>query len=509
MDARTPDSLLAADRTDTDRWLVVAAVCTAGLMMPLSFTGPAIATPAIAHDLGGSTAALGWIVNGFILAFGSFVMAAGTLADRYGRKRIFSIGVGGFALVSMVLGLAPSVLALDLLRVLQGICAGLAMAGGAAAMAQEVSGPARTRAFSLLGTSFGVGLAFGPLWCGFLIEQFGWRAIFLTGTLIALPVLLFGVPRMRETRDPDAVGLDWPGTICFTAMLAALTFGIVEAPLRGWGDPVVLGLLALSALLLALFIQVEHRVRRPMLDLSLFLLPRFVGAQLLPIATALCFVVLLIFLPIRFVGIEQHGELQAGLLMVALSVPMLVVPLGGALLTRWISSATLSAAGLLIAAAGLLWLAQIPLGAPALSLAGPMLLIGVGTGLPWGLMDDLAVSAVPTERAGMATGIFSTMRVAGEAVILAIVGAVLSLQTRSALTGLSVGDASADVANRLVAGDLTQAAGLVPALDPLLLRDAYGAAFQDVLLALAAGTVIAALLAALLLRQRPVRSSAR
>ncbi len=150
----------------TGKTIVLAAVCLAGLMMPLSFTGPAVATPAIARDLGGSPVALAWVVNAFVLAFGSFVLAAGTLADQYGRKRIFRLGVLGFTILSAISTFAPGLVALDLLRGAQGIAAAMVMAGGAASLAQEFEGPARTRAFSLLGTTFGVGLAFGPIWSG-------------------------------------------------------------------------------------------------------------------------------------------------------------------------------------------------------------------------------------------------------------------------------------------------------------------------------------------------------
>jgi len=172
----------SAHASDSARRLVVlAAVCMAALALPLAFSGGAVATPAIGRDLGGGPAAANWITNAFMLAFGSLLMAAGTLADRYGRRRLFAYGVAGFTLSSLVLGFAPSILVVDLLRAAQGIAAAAALAGGTAALAQEFDGHARTRAFSALGTTFGIGLAFGPVLAGWLIAQFGWRAIFATG----------------------------------------------------------------------------------------------------------------------------------------------------------------------------------------------------------------------------------------------------------------------------------------------------------------------------------------
>jgi MFS family permease len=477
---------------------ILAAVCLAAVILPISFSGGAVAMPAIGRDLGGSPVALNWITNGFMLTFGGFQMAAGALADAFGRKRVFVIGVTLFAVISLALGFAPSVVSLDLLRAAQGIAAAATLAGGAASLAQEFEGPARTRAFSVLGTTFGLGLAFGPLLAGVLIDTFGWRAVFLSPAIVGALALAFAAPRMRESRDPDATGLDWPGTIAFTGTLSLFTFGVIEAPARGWSSPLVIGLLAAAAALLAAFIAIEHRVVRPMLDLSLFRYPRFVGVQLLPIATCYCYIVLLVLLPLRFIGIEGHSEIEAGMLMVSLSAPMLVVPSLAATLTRWLPAGILSGVGLLIAAAGLVWFSRIdPGGGRAVVL--PMLLIGVGAGLPWGLMDGLAVSVVPKERAGMASGIFNTTRVAGEGVALAIVSAILAALSQYSLhAALPAADSMvtagiAEAAARLATGDLGRAAVLLPQLDRPLLAQSHADAFRILLIILAAITVMAAL----------------
>ncbi|AIS13135.1 MFS transporter [Pseudomonas chlororaphis subsp. aurantiaca] len=483
-------------------YAVLAAVCLAALILPLTFVGVAVATPAIGRELGGGPLALSWITNAFMLSFGSVLMAAGTLADEYGRKRVFSLGVGLFALTSLALAFAPSVLWLDLLRALQGLAGAAALAGGSAALAQEFEGPARTRAFSLLGTTFGVGLAFGPILAGVLIEAYGWRSIFISGTLIGGLSLLFGVPRMHESRDPNAAGVDWPGTLSFTAALVALTWGILQAPQSGWGSPVVWGLLLVALLALLLFIVVELRVRRPMLDLSLFRYPRFIGVQLLPIATCYCFVVLLILLPIRFIGVEGYSEIDAGLMMIALSAPMVVVPLLAAWLTRWFSAGTLSSVGLVIAALGLYLLSRIAPGqAPAANVL-PMLLIGLGAGLPWGLMDGLSVSVVPKERAGMATGIFSTTRVAGEGIALALVVALLAglLQLSMAAT-LPEHPQLPLAAQQLASGNLQASAALLPELGRERLLGLYAKAFTWLLYALIAITLVAALVVRLMLHE--------
>ncbi|MGI0549930.1 MFS transporter [Pseudomonas aeruginosa] len=468
---------------DHRKGVILLAICLAALVLPMSFTGGAIARPAIGHELGGSAVQLTWITNAFMLTFGSLLMAAGALADQYGRKRLFTLGTGLFSLTSFAQGFAPSVLWLDVLRAVQGVAGAAALASGSAALAQEFEGHARTKAFSMLGTTFGIGLAFGPLIAGLLIGSFGWRAIFFATAALGALSMLFGLPRMCESRDPEASGLDWPGTLTFTGTLAAFTFGVIQGPGSGWTSPLVVALLGASLVFLAGFVWVEKRAARPMLDLSLFRIPSFVGAQILPIGTCYCYIVLVVILPLRFIGVEGKSEIQAGLMMLALSAPMLFVPALAAYLTRWVAPGILCGCGFLIAALGLQWFSSIEVGRGGVELALPMLLIGVGAGLPWGLMDGLAIGVVPKERAGMATGIFNTARVAGEGIALAIASAVLASLVQSYLLN-SVSFAGSDVANaaqQVAAGELVHALEAVSEVTREVLVGSYSRAFQVLL----------------------------
>ncbi|NTZ10160.1 MFS transporter [Burkholderia metallica] len=501
-----PVSAVSAHAARRRAW-VLAAVCMAAVALPLSFSGGAVATPAIGRDLHGSPVAMNWITNAFMLAFGSFLMASGALADQFGRKRLFAIGVGGFTLMSVALAFAPSMLAVDLLRAAQGLAAAAALAGGTAALAQEFDGAARTRAFSLLGTTFGIGLAFGPVLAGGLIGHYGWRAIFVTSAVAGVLSLAFGLPRMHESRDPHATGLDWPGTAAFTAALTLFTFGVIEAPARGWSSPLVIALLAGAALGACAFVTIEMRVARPMLDLSLFRITRFVGVQVLPVSTCCCYIVLLVVLPLRFIGIDGFSEIDAGWLMLAISAPMLVVPFVAATLTRWLSAGVISGLGLLVAAAGLVWLGIALRGGAGPAAIAPMLAIGVGAGMPWGLMDGLSVSVVPKERAGMATGIFSTTRVAGEGIALAIVGAVLAGLAQAGLAhaagAAGTPDATLRAAARLATGDLAGAAATLPGVGRAALIASYTHAFDRLLTGLAVVTVLCAVVVFGFLGGRP------
>lgn len=478
------------------KFLILTAICMSALVLPISFTGGAVATPAIGRELQGSPAMLTWITNAFMLSFGSLLMTAGALADLYGRKRMFSAGMVLYTIASLAISFAPSVIWLDVLRALQGVAAAASLASGSAALAQEFEGHARTRAFSMLGTTFGIGLAFGPLIAGILIEGFGWRSIFIFTAIIGALSLAFGIPRMRETRDPDAKALDWPGTLTFSSSLALFTFAVIQAPQSGWGSFLVVSILSASFTLLIGFITVETFVERPMLDLTLFRFPRFVGVQILPIGTCFCYIVLVVMLPLRFIGVEGLSEINAGLLMLSLSAPMLVVPMVAAILTRWVSAAILCCVGFLIAAVGLYWLSLYQIGDANSTLIMPMLLIGVGAGMPWGLMDGLAVNVVPKERAGMATGIFNTARVAGEGIILAAASTMLASFVHGNLTKLDAFDSRfSEASQRISVGDMSNAAAMLPEITSHALAHGYADAFTSLLHVLMAITITSAVVA--------------
>lgn len=474
------------------RWTLLA-VCTAAIILPLSFTGGIFATPAIAQELGGSPLALSWITNAFMLTFGSLLMAAGSLADHLGRKRLFLSGLGLFTLSSLMICLAPTVAILDLLRALQGIAAACALAGGTAALADAWNGPWQARAFSLLGTSFGVGIASGPVVAGLLISHAGWRSVFLLPALLGGAAALLSHWRMRESRAAQRVKIDFGGIITFTLALTAFTWGILQLSEDGWRHPQVIALFACALLFSLLFIIIELKSRQPMLDLTLFRYRRFLGIQLLPVATCYCFVVLLALLPVRFMAIEGYSTLTTGLLMLAISTPILLVPSLAVTLTRWFSAATLASGGLAIASAGLLLLSQLNGGGDLPLQLLAMLIIGCGSGLPWGLMDGLSVSVVPEERAGMATGIFSTIRVAGEGVALALVTTLLTVLIAAPLTALLPEESARRAAQHLTAGNLDVVAHSLH-LSVATLQQIWLQAFNQLALILMAITLASALL---------------
>ncbi|PJR52539.1 MFS transporter [Klebsiella sp. H-Nf2] len=480
--ARTPSRYASA--------LAALSVFMAALLLPLSFTGGVMTTPAIQQSLGGSPAALSWLTNGFMLTFGSFLLAAGVTADAIDRKRIFIAGAALFCLTH-------DLLLSGMLRSLQGLAAAMILASGSAALAQLYDGAQRTRAFSILGTVFGAGLAFGPLMIGFMTDAVGWRGVYALFALLSAGVLLIGLAYLpaaekSEPRKPDNLGLT-----LFTLALMLFTSSLMVIPACGFLSLPTLTLFIASAGLFVAFVARCQRVNNPVLDISLLRHPRFVGVLLLPVATCCCYVVLLIIVPLHFMGGEGMSESQSALYLMALTTPMLVFPSVAALLTRWFSPGMVSTGGLMMASVGLLLLGEAfhSQHLPRLVLA--LILCGTGAALPWGLMDGLAISAVPVAKAGMAAGLFNTVRVAGEGIALAVVSAVLTASNTLTLQSRVHGYAPEVIdraAGWLGAGNMPQAAALLPDLSLRLLRESYDFAYTLLFSALAIVTLLCALM---------------
>ncbi|WMV73440.1 MFS transporter [Xenorhabdus griffiniae] len=480
--------------TGMRRWFLLLTVCLTGILTPLCFTGPAVVLPSIQQILGGTPNQLSWVMNGYILTYGSLMMAGGSLADTYGRKRIWLLGLTLFIVVTFIIPYAPSVLWIGVLRLFQGAAGAVACAGGISTLAQVFHGSTRTRAFSILGTCFGVALAFGPLAAGWLVDTAGWRWVFLATALLSIISLILALFTADESRDPQARGLDWPGAISFTGFLTLLTYGLLRVPEHGWRDTGVVASLVATMILFVAFIIIEKRQTRPMLDLSLFANTRFVGVQLLGASPAFFYITLIVILPARFISVDGYSALEAGQIMIALSAPLLVVPFIAGVLARWISAGVLSGIGLLILALGLALLGHNLAGGAANGvLHWPMLLIGVGIGLPWGLMDSLAVSVVEKERAGMATGIFNAIRVSADGLALAVFGVLLVILIQSGLSDIASNTTLGQAASRAAIGDLAGANTLLPGLEDAVLRS-YDAAFRTTLFILSGASVLTALM---------------
>ncbi|RKN47006.1 MFS transporter [Streptomyces hoynatensis] len=451
------------------------------VLVPVTATGSSVALPGISQDLSTGLAAAQWVVNAFFLTFGGFMAITGSLADLTGRRRMFVGGVALFCAAMVVACLAPNIGILIAARAAAGIGAAAATTGGSAVLAQTFEGPARAKAFGAFGTAIGLGLAVGPLVAGFLVTSLGgWRMFYLVAAVVVLPVLLLS-PLLQESRDTSAADVDWAGAVTFTVGLILFVLGLVEGPDLGWTHPVVLASLVAFVVLMGVFAAVERRREHPMFDISLFTQPRFVALCAMPILLAFGFVALLIVLPPYFMAVDGISAQSAGLLLVLLTGPTLVMPALVSSLARNVSHRLLLVLTMLFVAGGSAWLTVVHPGSATLSLAGPLLCIGIGFGISLAILDGAAVNSVEPSRAGMAAGMFNTMRLAGETISIAVLSAILAGVTESRLSDGVDTETAAGATARLLQGDMGAATSLVPGADRAGFTEIAGAGYTDAL----------------------------
>ncbi|MFD7503802.1 MFS transporter [Streptomyces sp. NPDC059850] len=398
-------------------------------LVPFTLTGASVALTDISAQLDASLAATQWVVNAYSATFAGFMLITGALADRLGRRRVFVSGVALFAVCALISAAAQDIVVLDVARLISGVGAAATTTGASAVLAEAFTGPARSKVFGLFGTTIGIGLAFGPTLAGLLVDSWGWRAAFALPGVIGLGCLVFfrSLPASRPAASRGQ--LDRAGGTLFTLALLLLIFALVEGPELGWGSVAVAGSLVASVVLSVAFVAVERRVAEPLLDFRLFGTGRFLGLCLAVVAVVGLFGPLLTYLPAYFHAVAGMSTGEAGLSMVALTGPVLFIPLICGALVRWVPGSVQVVASLVLVAAGSAWLAT------GSSLLPALVVTGVGVAVAQGLLDGLAVDAVPAEHAGAAAGTFNTAKLTAETLGIAVVGAVLAARTGGRLSG--------------------------------------------------------------------------
>ncbi|MBP0458778.1 MFS transporter [Streptomyces montanisoli] len=492
--------------------ITLIAVCLAVLVLPASLTGASVALPDINADLHVSLAPLQWVVNAYNLAFACFMLVCGSLSDKLGRRRVFGVGTALFAAATLVSAVTSNIAVLDASRAVAGLGAAAVMTSGAAILATSFEGAAQGRAFAILGSSAGAGLALGPLTGGLLVNAFGWRAVFLSHLIVSVLVLI-AVPLLPESRNPAATRVDWAGATTFTLSLFCLMLAVMRGPQQGWTSAEILLLLVGSAVLMALFAIVELRQEQPMFQLSLLRQGRFMAVSLIPVALSFGFVCLLVLLPTYFTGVVGMGTNSSGATMMLLTLPVLVVPLiVSKLVKHGVSTRLVLGLSLVVAAVGAAWLTVVDRDVSVGALAGPLLLLGIAMGMTAGLVDGVAITSVEPAQAGAAAGMFNTMRLAGEAFAIAVMSAVLlnsaSGRIAEGLASLP-GGAGRDahhLADQAISGDVAgAAAGTTGAAHSgllSLLTGSYTGALHTVLWTVTAICAASAVLVSVMLRDR-------
>ena len=412
--------------------LTLTTLLTAVVMFPVTLTGASIALPDIRAAFGGDLAAVQWVVNGDNTTFAGFMLASGALADIVGRRRLFVWGTAVFVVGGLLSAAAPSLLALDLLRVFAGVGASAAGTSAMAILAASFDGAARARAFRMFGTAIGFGLAFGTSLSSALLSGWGWRAVFWVPATVGVVALVLA-PLLPESRTAGR-RVDWAGTVTFTGGLLLVIAGFVEGPSRGWAHPVVVGAFALGVVLLGVFAVVERRVADPMFDLELLRSRRFLGASAAGAAFVFVIVPLLVYLPSYMTQVMGMSAGGAGVMLLFLTIPVLVMPLLIGIVARRVASDALVLGALVVLGIGVVLMTGVD-GTSAGWLAGSLLVVGLGVGASTGLVDGVALSSVPVERSGVASGMFGTSRLAFETVGIGVIGSIIASGTSGTLAG--------------------------------------------------------------------------
>jgi EmrB/QacA subfamily drug resistance transporter len=471
------------------------AICTGTFMLLIDITIVNVALPDLSRELGTSFAQLQWIVDVYALALASLVLGAGSLADLYGRRRLYLVGLAIFAAASLGCGLAPDAGWLIAARAVQGVGGAAMFATTIALVNTSYEGRDRGTAFGVWGAVVGAAAALGPVVGGALTEV-SWRWIFI----VNLPLCVFAVALtlavVRESRRPGAPRPDLPGIALFTAGAGALVLGLVRAAADGWARPGAWVPVVGGVLLITGWVLVELRRPAPMLDVRLFRAPSFSGVMLGALLLNFAAFAALIYVTLWLQSVEGYSPLQSGLAFIPLmSLSFLVAAVGGRRMTSRPPRFVLSL-GLLLVGVGSLLLVLVRDGGGWTVLIPGFVVLGLGVGICNPTVSAAALDAVPRERSGMASGAVNTARQLGFAVGIAVLGTVFTTRAGSVLDEAGTPEAS-EVASALSAGQAEQvlaAAGQ----DRAALADVLGSAFVDGLRGVVVAAGIAGLLGALL-----------
>jgi EmrB/QacA subfamily drug resistance transporter len=491
------------------------AVSVATFMLLLDITVVNTALPSIEEDLGASFTDLQWVVDAYALALAALVLTAGSLADRLGRRRIFALGLGVFSLASLAAGLAPDPTFLNISRAVQGVGGAAMFAVSLALVAQEFpSGRERATAMGIYGATIGMAVAAGPLVGGLLTDSLGWESIFFLNVPIGAAAIAVTYARVRESRDPNATRIDWAGLVTFSAALFALVLGLVRGNEEGWGSTPIVALLGSAALLMVAFVVIEGRVREPMLPLGLFRGRSFTGVQLAAFAISGSMFALFLYLTLYLQNYLGHSPLEAGIRYLPITLASFVVaPLAGVLLSR-VPARVMMGVGLAGAGLGLLLMSGLEAGDEWTGLLAGFLVAGAGVGLLNPVIADVAVSVVPKEQAGMASGINDTFRQVGVAVGIAAWGALFlgrgadRVAELTAGTPAATGDRPRQLVEAASSGNLDAAVAGLPAGSrgqvAEAAREGFLAGMNEILLMGAGLAFAGALIALWLVRERDI-----
>jgi EmrB/QacA subfamily drug resistance transporter len=493
------------------RWWTLAAVCLGTFMLLLDITIVNVALPAIQTDLKSSFSDLQWVVDAYALTLAAALLTSGSLADLFGRRLLYMIGVSAFTLASLLCGVATDTLFLQLARGVQGIGGAIMFAVSLALLADAFRGKDRGIAFGVWGSVTGLAVAIGPLVGGALTTGLSWRWIFFVNLPIGIAVLIIVPLRVRESRDPQPRRPDWWGFLTFTSALALLVFALIKSSEKSFSNHLVIGCFIAAGVLLVIFLVIEMTGNHPMLELRLFEKPTFTGGAIAAFGVSASIFSMLLYLTLYLQDVLGYSALETGLRLLTASAGIFVVAGISGRASSHVPVRLLIGPGLLLVSIGLFLMRGLTATSDWTHLAAGLLISGVGVGLMNPPLASTAVGVVPPRQAGMASGINSTFRQVGIATGIALLGSLFASEVHSAFasrigTVPGLGSRASGIGTALTNGQFVKALASVPQQQRgavgLVAKAAFTTGLNRILLVAAFIALASAILSFVLIRTK-------
>jgi EmrB/QacA subfamily drug resistance transporter len=408
------------------KWWTLAAVAFGLFMIMLDNTVVNVALPAIQEDLGADLSELQWIVTGYALTFAALMLIGGKLADAYGRRLIFVVGIVIFTLASLWCGLADTGDMLIAARVVQGAGAALMNPATLSIIAATFAPRERGMAIGIWAGVSALALAIGPLVGGLLTEHLSWHWIFFVNVPVGVVAIAASFLFITESKDETHTNLDLPGLGTSALGLFALTYGLIEANGYGWTSARIVGSFVVAVVSLTSFIAIERRRRSPMLDLSLFRSGTYTGANVAMLLVALSMFGVFFFVSLYMQNVLGYSAVQAGAAFLPMTlIIILVAPIAGKSSDRF-GSRWLMTIGMVLLGVQLLYLSQLGPDAEFWNLLPGLLVGGLGMAMTMTPTAAAATRAVPVHKAGVGSAVLNAMRQVGGSVGIALMGAIVA-----------------------------------------------------------------------------------
>ncbi|MCC5574058.1 DHA2 family efflux MFS transporter permease subunit [Microtetraspora sp. AC03309] len=452
----------SAGRGKGHPWMTLLAVSLGVIMVMLDGTVVSIANPVIATELNASLESLQWVTSGYLLALAVFLITAGKLGDLFGHKRIFLIGVAGFALTSLAIGLSDTVGALIAFRVLQGLFGAMLQPAALALLRSAFPGEKLNMAMGAWGAIIGLSSAGGPIIGGLLVENVSWQSVFFINVPVGVIALAVGLWVLTESKAQTLSKVDWLGVVLLSGTMFSLVWAIIKAPEWGWTDPWTILFLGATVVLGAIFLFWQSRVREPLLPLSLFRnLSVSIGTGLM-IMVAFSMFGAMFFLTFFFQGVHGLSPMDSGLRMLPMSAGMIVAsPLAGILIGKLGPKVTI-AGGMLVTAVAMFLMSRLGVDAAFIDTAIPFVLLAFGLSPVFVGATEIIVGNAPEDLSGVAGGVQQSAMQVGGALGTAILGAVVSGKVADVFAGHLGPAAAAIPADQLEGLKGAAAVGMAP-----------------------------------------------